>query len=229
MVDVHRDHLALQRRIRVSMIARGTSPALIERKYNPGELRAPGGPHGGQWVSGPTSAAKIIGKIRSDDGLDLEISSGPNGSVGVRFPWPADEAPRPDSVHLSRSSAVKFRDDLDQLQAARKTHAGKVRASDKRFAAAEVGTPEYDAAQREWFGLTDGFEIGRGSVPAEGGGALHWVLFQQEDDTSFAAAIEPPDAGPSWNLYDEVSDGVGGSFPLAAVGKLRKQLETALG
>lgn len=45
MADVRRDHLALQRRLRVAMIVRGTD--LIERKFDPHQLRDP---HTGKWA-----------------------------------------------------------------------------------------------------------------------------------------------------------------------------------
>lgn len=95
MADVRRDHLALQRRLRVAMIVRGmdlyqlrdpqtgrwieggekAALDLVERKFDPRQLRDPGGENGGQWVKNPADELNLAGRIHLDPGERLVSSS----------------------------------------------------------------------------------------------------------------------------------------------------------
>lgn len=87
MVDVRRDYLALQRKLRTAMITRGIT---IERRYNPDQLRSPGGEHGGQWISSPESAVKaaaadalkLTGKVDLGPDERLVSSAKLDGAAG---------------------------------------------------------------------------------------------------------------------------------------------------
>jgi hypothetical protein len=193
--------------------------------FNPAQLRDPDG----EWGDGVPgrAAARLIGRLGSEDGLDLEVSHEPGGVV-VRFPFPDDAGNQVDRAVLDHASVARLSAELGTAETAGKARRAELHAAIRRVDATAAGSPEHADALAAFWRVADQ-DVAEGSVPGAGGTSLHWRIAAGEDDVTLSAALKPAGAGPGWSFDGAVSDGAGGTYPLAAVGKLRTHLRKAGG